>query len=382
MNNLNADDDDWNREVAEEEADRQRKAEPAPTLSQDEFLAWRSPRRATLHAMRFSNPLWHWLVRTRWDAYNANKIYSGPSAFDAGPMWSFQRFGKSETLLPGGQIIHIGGEHEDYYDPDFFIYNDVIVMAPEGGIDIYGYPAEDFPPTDFHSATLVGNGIFIVGRLGYPDQRALGTTPVYRLSLDSMHVSAVETTGESPGWIYRHSATLANDGRSIVVCGGERWLGNDSATSENIDSWSLDALTGEWKRLTRHNWQRWTIRRVDRKHGRLWDVRQALWHRNHAHLGMESRWNYDDEPDFSALEMLYRLDDDTPPPSEGPEFNVFSVVIDGLTVRFKEDRFWIEAIVEGQLAQERLATLQSKTLALIERLEASACVIEEQGSGV
>jgi hypothetical protein len=203
--------------------------------------------------MRLNNPLWHWLVRTRWDAYSANKIYAGPSAFNAGPMWSFQRFGKSETLLPGGQVIHIGGEHEDYYDPDFFIYNDVIVMTPEGSIDIYGYPAEDFPPTDFHSATLVGNTIFIIGRLGYSDQRVIGTTPVYRLELDHMHVSPVETTGEPPGWIYGHSATLANDGSSIIVSGGEIWLGNDCPTSKNIDSWSLDAQTGEWQRLTRHN---------------------------------------------------------------------------------------------------------------------------------
>jgi hypothetical protein len=74
--------------------------------------------------------------------------------------------------------------------------------------------------------------------------------------------------------------------------------------------------------------------------------------------------------------MLYRLDDESPLPIEGADFNVFSVVIDGLTVRFKEDRFWIEAIVEGQLVKERLRALQTRTLELIERLEASACEIQ------
>ena len=158
--------------------------------------------------------------------------------------------------------------------------------------------------------------------------------------------------------------------------GREAALGEDRALSENIDSWSLDTRTGEWRRLTEHNWQRWTIWRTDRKRNRLWDVRQALWHRNHAHLGLDSFWKFDDAPDFEALEMLYRLDADSPAPTEGPEFNQFAVVIDGLTVRFKEDAFWIEAIVEGCLAEERLGLLQAKTLAMMERLEASECEIE------
>jgi hypothetical protein len=32
----------------------------------------------------------------------------------------------------------IGGEHEDYYDPDVHIYNDVVVLGPGGEIEIYG----------------------------------------------------------------------------------------------------------------------------------------------------------------------------------------------------------------------------------------------------
>ena len=41
------------------------------------------------------------------------------------PFWSFDRYGMSVTHLEDGRIILIGGEHEDYYDPYFFIYNDV-----------------------------------------------------------------------------------------------------------------------------------------------------------------------------------------------------------------------------------------------------------------
>jgi hypothetical protein len=378
MSDFNVD-EEWAREIAEEEADRQRKAEPAPSISKDEFLAWRSPRQVSTQAVRLDNPLWHWLVRTRWSAYNANEIHAGPSAFDAGPMWCFDRFGTSETSLPDGRVVHIGGEHEDSYDPDFHIYNDVIVTGPGGDIAIYGYPTEAFAPTDFHSATLVDGSIFIIGCLGNPDQRVLHTTPVYRLALDSMSISQVVTSGESPGWIYKHSARLSDDGESIIVTAGERWLGNDRPATENTDAWSLNTLTGEWQRLTRRRWQHWTINRIDHKRSRLWDIRQLLWHRNHPHLGLQSHWQHDDEPDFPALAMLYRMDETSPAPTEGPDSNVFSTVVDGLTVRFKELRFWVEVIIEGQLPEERLRQLLHRTLALVERLEASACELQETG---
>jgi len=367
-----SDEEKWEREAAEEEADRQRKAEPAPALSGDEFLAWRSPRRPSAHAMRLDNPLWQWLVRTRWDGFNANNIYSGPSPFDAGPMWCFQRFGKSETVLPDGRVIHVGGEHEDHYDPDFYIYNDVTVVGPDGQIAIYGYPAEDFPPTDFHSATLVGNTIFIIGCLGYPAQRVVGATPVYALDPNSMRIRKLETRGRAPGWIYEHAATLTDDGVSLLITGGECWIGGEFPTAENIDTWSLNTLTGEWCRLTERNWQHWLIVRVDRQSSRLTELRHEFFAHEH---GLKSYWRFDDAPDFASLERLYRLDDGTPEPARGADFNLYSVVIDGVTVRFKEDSSWVEAIVEGQLAAQRLQALQRQTLAVIERLEGTACEI-------
>ena len=368
--------DEWEREIAEEEADRLRKSEPPPKLCREEFLLWRSPRTVGANPTGLDNPLWHWLARTRWDAYNANNLYSGPSAFDAGPMWTFQRFGMSETTLPNGSVVYIGGEHEDHYDPDFFIYNDVTVIDHSGNIAIHGYPVEAFQPTDFHSATRVGDELFIIGCLGYPDRRMIGVTPVYKLLLSSMRIQAIETRGEPPGWIYKHTATLAEDGRSIIVKRGERWLGNDRATIENIDAWEFNTQSGYWRRLTKHKWQRWTMRRVDRKPNRLWDIRQALWNHKHAHLALENHWAFKDKPDFVALAMLYRLSEETPPPSNGPGFNDFSVEIDGLRVRFRESRFWVEAIVEGELMPERLSALRETTLALLERLEAAPWEIE------
>lgn len=372
-NNLGA---EWADEMAKEEAERQRKSEPPPPLSREEFLAWRAPRMVDGGPTSLDNLLWQWLVRTRWSAFSANEMFKGPSPFGAGPMWCFDRFGMSETVLPDGRVVCVGGEHEDHYDPDFFIYNDVTVVGPDGTISIHGYPRTGFAPTDFHTATLVGDSIFLIGRLGYANERAVGATPVYRLWVNTLAIEAVDTSGDAPGWIYKHAAQLSQDGQAVVVSGGEVWLGEGRSTQENIDTWSLDLVNGRWTRLTKVDWQRWTMRRVDRKPNRLWDVRQALWHRDHAWDGLESGWRFDDAPDFEALARLYRLDDDSPPPEEGSDYNVFRVVVDGVSVRFTEGRFEVGAIVEGRLGEQRLVTLKHRTLAELERLDGSAWEIE------
>lgn len=366
----------WDADAAEEAADRQRKAEPPPMLDRDEFLAWRSPRQVTDSPTRLDNPLWHWLVRTRHSGYCANEAFKGPSSFSAGPVWCFDRFGKSETTLPDGRVIHIGGEHEDFYDPDFYIYNDVIVVDPDGRIEIRGYTRDVFPPTDFHSATLAGNTLFIVGGLGYRGQRVAGRTPVFRLNLETMTIAPMETSGEAPGWIYRHSARISDDGCAIVVHGGAVWLSDERTMRDNIDEWSLDMATGRWTRVTSLNWQQWTMVRVDRKRNRLYDVRQELWHRDHGWPGHESYWTHDDEPDFEALAMLYRLDESAPPPQEGMQANVFQVNIDGVAVTFTEDGWSVKAMVEGRISDARLEELQRRTLMTLQRLDASEWEIE------
>lgn len=368
-----SDEDAWAREAAEEEADRQRKAEPPPAIGGDAFRAWRSPRAVSGGPVPLDNELWHWLVRTRWSAFQANELFSGHTSFEAGPMWCFDRLGKSETLLPNGSVVHIGGEHEDSYDPDFFIYNDVTVIERDGRISIHGYGEEVFPPTDFHTATLVGDSIFIIGRLGHNAARLVGTTPVYRLDLPSLHISRVETRGEAPGWIHAHSAKLGDDGVHIEIEGGERWHGDDHPMTENIDAWTFHTTTAQWTRRTRRDWQHWLVVPLNRRPTRLWETRQEAWTRRNAHHGFASYWHEADEPDLAALERLYRPGEDAPPPEEGARYNVFSMVVDGIRVRFKEERFWVEAVVEGRLADHRLSALQHQTLALVERIAGTPC---------
>jgi hypothetical protein len=104
-------------------------SKPDVSVTPELFTKWRSPRYGNANPERMNNPVWEWLVRCRVSAYWANEEFDGPSSFDAGPCWCFRRFGQSKTQLPDGRTVLIGGEHEDFYDPDFYIYNDVVVKT-------------------------------------------------------------------------------------------------------------------------------------------------------------------------------------------------------------------------------------------------------------
>jgi len=76
------------------------------------------------------------------NAFKARERFGHGVDTPGGPVWSAQSF----TRLPDGHAVLTGGEHEDSYDPDFNIYNGVIVVCPDGKLAFYGYPEEVFPP--------------------------------------------------------------------------------------------------------------------------------------------------------------------------------------------------------------------------------------------
>ncbi len=162
------------------------------------------------------------------------------------PVWTFQRFGKSITPLPDGRYVEIGGEYEDSYDADFCIYNDVVVFDGAGGFIIYCYPPDIFPPTDFHSATLVGGDIYIIGSLGYPKIRRYGETQVYRLHIGSFKIEKLTTKGQNPGWIHRHKAHLENN--AIHISNGKSLSMEDGVEQfqQNEFTYILDLHTLCW----------------------------------------------------------------------------------------------------------------------------------------
>ncbi|RYG63861.1 ankyrin repeat domain-containing protein, partial [bacterium] len=197
--------------------------EGEPDCTPDDFEKGRQRRFGTSNPEKVEVPFWNAMTRSGATAWRARDLFGDTELDDDSAVWSFARFGKSLTELPDGRIIEIGGEHEDFYDVDFCIYNDVFVHHGGGKFEIYSYPEAVFPPTDFHSATLVGDFIYIIGSLGYPEGRFDGETPVYRLDINTLAIEKVETSGENPGWISSHRAVYKAESGEIEIFGGKVW---------------------------------------------------------------------------------------------------------------------------------------------------------------
>jgi len=256
-------------------------------ISRELFDQQRLPRFGKTNPERMTFAFWEWMIRgdddPRVDAsrglekiglrlrngtlkssygpYRARDLFNIPLNPEEGPIWTFDRMGQTRTRLPEGRLICIGGEHEDFYDPDFFIYNDVVVFTPEDGIEIYAYPREVFPPTDFHSATVADGRIVIIGGLGNENERCPGHTPVYSLDLSSYSISKILTSGELPGWISKHEARHEHTG-IITIRAGQvvQECGSEQRISRNFEDFALDLRSCVWQRLTDRNWHEFSIR--------------------------------------------------------------------------------------------------------------------------
>jgi ankyrin repeat protein len=218
-----------------------------PEVSREDYLAARFREFGHHNAEETNKPLWLAMIRSGATAWQANEHFRADSENDF-PKWCYERFGRSTTLMPDGRIIEIAGEHEDFYDPNFCIYNDVAVFDGKGGMRIYSYPEDVFPPTDSHTATLVEDHLYIIGNLGYPAQRRPGFTPVYRLDTHTMLIERLVTTGTMPGWISRHRARFVA-GQGIVVYGGKCIVTSASGKEDyiaNTGTYCLDLETKIW----------------------------------------------------------------------------------------------------------------------------------------
>ena len=348
---------------------------PPVHISADLFQAFRSPRRGSNNPEVMTNPFWTWVIEEGLSAFQANKAFAGPTPAEAGPCWSWDRYGRSETAMPDGRVIRIGGEHEDHYDPDFYIYNDVVVSDPAGRIEIFGYSEDAFPPTDFHTATLVGDRIVVIGNLSYPKFRK---DKAQVLVLDTNHYSVhrVDTSGAGPKWLHKHSAELAEGGRAILVRGGlidhPRW----PSLAENIDDWRLDLDTQKWDRLTDRAWPRFYFVRADGERNHLYWLRALQRARGSkrperfAGSGAEHLRDLGPTPRVDLLDALYsptashsKLTD-----IEG-EFRIHRVNVDGVTVRYVESDYDVGLTVEGNLPPETVELLRAELLGKLEALE-------------
>lgn len=239
-------------------------------FDRETFLSLRARKFGAANPQRVHNVYWEYMVRAGDYPYGVRTQLEAPRDYACGmepdPDWCFQRFGTTRTPLPDGRVLYIAGEHEDWYDPDFCIYNDLIVIDPargesfvsptEGRVELYTFPRELFPPTDFHTATLVGDWIYLIGNLGYSEDRHVGVTPVYRLHARTYQIERVITTGTVPGWIHNHHAVYDAALHAIAIRGGERI---DSPDKKSVRQNGFFRL-----HLSEHRWERVRARETSR----------------------------------------------------------------------------------------------------------------------
>jgi hypothetical protein len=218
-------------------------------VSEQEFRRGRTRVFGTANPQHMREPFWEGMIRAGISASAAAEQFD-PGAGSAGaPVWCAMRFGQSITFLPDGRVVQIAGEHEDHYDADFCIYNDVFVHDRDGSITIFGYAEDVFPPTDFHTATLIGGAIYVIGSLGYHGARRYGQTPVFRLDVGTFRMERLATSGEAPGWIFEHRAvrfgtnTIRVSGGMIAALDGDR-----EAHTANAEAFVLDVERLLWRR--------------------------------------------------------------------------------------------------------------------------------------
>lgn len=282
--------------------------------------------------------------------YRARELFKVTFKPEDGPIWTFNRMGATRTELADGRSVSVGGEYEDYYDPDFCIYNDVVEQGPTHEVEIYGYPADVFPPTDFHTATFVDKCVVVVGSLGYKRHRRPGHTPVYSIDLRNYSISELRTKGGNPGWIFKHQADL--DANAVIkIWGGEVIQLRDGKQRyrRNFDDYSLDTNSWTWVRTTDRKWRQVSIRQ---ENGGL--------------------FIQDGRPKPEAL---------LPPNidcvrTSCDEWNGVRIIVEGVAVTLTVGVSFIDLIIEGDLSAETSARLVEEIRHNAEAATGSRCIFD------
>ena len=360
------------------------------------YREWCQARRGGYPGEDMTNPVWEWMFRGRIDPYHAGEHFKGRVAklrrkieFPNEPRWAGCRLGRSCTKLSDGREVWIAGEHEDYYDPDFFIYNDVIIRHPGDRIQILGYPDTAFRPTDFHTATSTQDesAIIVVGNLGYPDDRKIGLTQVYHLDTGSFEIREINAVGDHPGWISKHQATLSEDGESIFVRGGKIFVDGDFI--ENLEDWSLNLSNHAWTRLTTRNWAQLRIARDDEEKLHLWQYSLLHLARQCPEVDLAGQIDLaaelGTEPRFEVYETLFQpsIEHDTveSPVEEEDEhdWQTTELLIAGVNVRLVSEMDAVRMIVEGDMPESMIQSLAEELREKLAIVENAECAVTRLG---
>lgn len=348
----------------------------APEAVCAQFEEWRAPRRGNSNPENQTNDVWRWLVDNPVWPLRAHQAVGAPQKNY--PTWCFSRYGQSETCLPNGSVVYIGGEHEDSYDPDFYIYNDVVVVRPDTSIEIFGYPTHVFPPTDFHSATLVDQSIYIIGGLRYPEDRDYRNTLVYRLDLTDFSIHLTPTQGNPPCWLYKHKATFDPYAGKIICTEGVSTHQQTQMDVENLTTWEFALQTRSWEEKDTKPYRRWLLVRNDGSRNKLWELKviaDASRSLRQSSLAEKYLRNFEERGHTVDTELYFsRFQPPIPHVkidrnADQRDVRAHRILVDGVVVRYVENRYEIAVTVEGDLSSEKLELLKSHGLDTYSRLE-------------
>lgn len=338
---------------------------PAANLI-EEFETWCSPRLGRENPEDLTNDVWSWLIEQNLSGYEAHQVLGTKMKNKKSPCWSFNRFGQAEVELANGSKVFIAGEHEDHYDEDFFIYNDVVVQTPDNKLTIYCYPEDVFPPTDFHSATVMGDEVYIVGCLGHPESRKLGEVPIYVLDTNTYSIKCLESHGTKPDWLHDHRAELSKDGDALLIEGGKVLHKSENYIIDNIDSWRFCLKSGEWHQLTNKNWRRWILVRETEELNELFEIGQLAWAEdyggkdNFAESISDKMAKRGHKPDLELFKKRY-----FPPvkhtalPADEDDFRIHRFMIDDVSLKYVENSHAVYATVEGKLPEKTVSKIMN-----------------------
>jgi hypothetical protein len=109
-------------------------------ITRETFDAQRRPRFGVANPERMQLAFWEWMIRgddkplpedgsiftqagfvfrrgilkSSYGPYRARDLFQVPLNREDGPIWTFDRMGFTQTELPDGRVVFVGGEHEDF----------------------------------------------------------------------------------------------------------------------------------------------------------------------------------------------------------------------------------------------------------------------------
>lgn len=327
------------------------------------------------------DPVLYWIIQHRYAGYQLRDLIEAHTTLEPEyPVWCFDRMVQSCTSLPDGRQILISGEHEDFYDPDFFIYNDVVVIHPDGQIELFEYPLDQFPPTDFHTTIFdeSRHRLIIVGNISHPEYRQTHTTQVAVLDLNTMQISMPTTTGHAPNWLSACQLEWHIAGEVLKISQGQVMNSHISACTKNLSDWFLDVQTWEWSKSDLPAPQHWCFYRSDLNWMHLYEMSRFF---SSIQLNLDSHSaqqalleSIGTIPSLTVFEQLFQ-----PPIAhqriEREDENCFNrtcLQIDNQPIQYIDEMFCIELIMPHEfdpvLAQQLIEDLRSK-LSLLENIE-------------